>query len=134
MRILFFVCLFVITKAGAQSAGPSPLSEREMGAHEITNTADETPAPMGVDLMAGNSKGITVYPNPANDHIMVSVAGKPKDKREIRLVTMMGHPILQLNNLRENTYLLDVSRLQKGIYVVEVISKGNITRTKWIKE
>ena len=50
------------------------------------------------------------------------------------MMTAMGQSVLQLPNLRENSYMLDVSCLLKGIYVVEVTSRGRVQRTKWIKQ
>ena len=127
---MFFVCLFFSLQSNAQPS--KPLLPR--GSQNQMTDDDFNEAPLGVDLMAGNLKGITVYPNPANDHIIVSLAGKPGEKRQIRMMTAMGQSVLQLPNLRENSYMLDVSCLLKGIYVVEVTSKGRVQRTKWIKQ
>ncbi|HEY0092574.1 MAG TPA: hypothetical protein VGB43_08820, partial [Flavobacterium sp.] len=71
MKVLFLVSLLIVLKAGAQSAGPSAsaYADLAMNSSEMTDVDSQSP-PMGVDLMAGNSKGVTVYPNPANDHII----------------------------------------------------------------
>ena len=132
MRILlpFFILFFL--NAAAQGGPSNSWDAIERSTSSDTTAVSKTA--LGVDLIAGNQKGITVYPNPANDHIMVSLAGSPADKREIRLVSSMGQPILQINNMRENTYFLDVSRLRKGVYIIEVISKGNVSRTRWVKQ
>ncbi|HEX9981167.1 MAG TPA: T9SS type A sorting domain-containing protein [Flavobacterium sp.] len=127
-KLLPFFCLFFLN-AAAQSGPSNTYSPRY-----VSDTLSVSKTALGVDLIAGNQKGITVYPNPANDHIMVSLSGNRGEKREIRLVNSMGQPILQINNMHENTYFLDVTKLRKGVYVVEVLSRGNISRTRWIKE
>jgi len=131
MRIFLFVCLLLCLQSNAQLSGPA---SQDIARNTEISDGDDQSSPIGVDLMAGDSKGVTVFPNPANDHIIVSLAGKPGDKREIRLVSSMGQHILQIPNLRENSYMLDVSRLTKGIYNIEVISKGHVSRNKWVKQ
>ncbi|HLA56092.1 MAG TPA: T9SS type A sorting domain-containing protein, partial [Flavobacterium sp.] len=100
---------------------------------ELIEANDGSGAPIGVDLMHGNTKGITIYPNPTNDHILVSVAGKSGETRQISMVNTQGQQVIMLRNRRENTFLIDVSGLRSGIYSIEVASGRQVSRKKWVK-
>jgi len=89
--------------------------------------------PIGLDLMGGNTKGITIYPNPTDDFLIISVAGKPVDKREIIMTTLEGKEVLRMGNRKENTFMLDTSTLGKGIYVIRVASGSKIYTKKWAR-
>jgi len=128
MRILLCAIYFLLFNATVKASEPAtPKSEPK-----TRNVLAKKP--LGLDLMAGNTKGVTIYPNPANDHIIISSAHKANGKNEFTLSNSMGQRILKMDNLTENTFLLDVSGLQKGIYFIEVISGSKVSRTKWIKQ
>jgi hypothetical protein len=95
--------------------------------------ATDTAAPIGLDLMAGNRQGITVYPNPTNDHILISVAGKNSESKSISIWDFSGRLVFQTGQSAENTYLVDVSGLKKDIYILEVKSGGKVYRKKWMR-
>jgi hypothetical protein len=96
------------------------------GTHKFEN-------PIGLDLMGGNSKGITIYPNPTDDFLLISVAGKSSDKREIVMTTLTGKEVLHMDNRKENTFMLDTSSLGKGIYVIRVASGSKVYTKKWAR-
>jgi hypothetical protein len=89
--------------------------------------------PIGLDLMAGNTKGITIYPNQTDDYVLISVAGKPTEKREITMTTLTGKQVYRTANRKENTFMLDTSGLGKGIYVIRVISGSKVYTKKWAR-
>jgi hypothetical protein len=89
--------------------------------------------PIGLDLMGGNTKGITIYPNPTDDFLLISVAGKSVEKREIIMTTLEGKEVLRMGNRKENTFMLDTSGLGKGIYVIRVASGSKVYTKKWAR-
>ena len=93
----------------------------------------DTVAPIGLDLMAGNKHGITVYPNADNDHILISVAGKKTDRKTISIADFSGRIVFQTGKSVENTYMVDVSGLKKELYIIEVWSGGKVYRKKWMR-
>lgn len=99
--------------------------------NEATVSSDDA-APIGVDLMYGNKEGVTVFPNATNDHILISVAGKPSAKKSVTIYNSSGTLILRTGT-RENTYLVDVSDLRKDLYFIEVSSGSKIYRKKWYR-
>ncbi len=76
--------------------------------------------PCGSHLMAAGSK--TVYPNPAHTRITVSVANSLKSVNtyQMKLMDMNGKLILT-RTVRGSTDI-DVSKLAKGVYMVQFIS------------
>ncbi len=93
----------------------------------------DTEAPIGLDLMAGNKHGITVYPNADNDHILISVAGKKSDRKTILILDFSGRVVFQTPKSVENTYMVDVSGLKKDLYIIEVSSGRKVYRKKWMR-
>ena len=93
----------------------------------------DTKAPIGLDLMGGKKDGVTVYPNDNNDHILISVGGKPSEKKSIVIYNQSGKQVFTTGNCRENTFLVDVSGLQKELYFIEVMSGPKVYRKKWMR-
>lgn len=89
--------------------------------------------PIGLDLMGGNTKGLTIYPNPTNDFLIISVAGKPNSLRHITMSTLTGKQVYR-SSLRDATVMLDASGIPKGIYVIEVVAGANVYRKKWARQ
>ncbi len=89
-------------------------------------------AVIGLDLMGGNASGVTILPNPANDHLLISVAGSQREKRQITIVNASGQPVLRMPNRTENTFMVNVSGFPKGLYFIEVASGSRSYRKKWI--
>lgn len=124
MKNLLFFLLFTVTAVQAQKIA-------RFKNDDIGTTDAE--APIGLDLMAGNKQGVTVYPNAANDHILISVAGKNTDRKSISISDFSGKLVFQTPKSVENTYLVDVSGLKKDLYIVEVCSGGKVYRKKWMR-
>jgi|GEM_PF-1846267 len=124
MKNLLFFLLFAMTTAQAQKI--SCFKNDNLG-------STDTEAPIGLDLMAGNKQGVTVYPNAANDHILIAVAGKNTDRKSIAISDFSGKLVFQTPKSVENTYLVDVSGLKKDLYIVEVYSGGKVYRKKWMR-
>jgi hypothetical protein len=76
---------------------------------------------------------VSIYPNPAEQKLKVFVLDKKVDALEItdclgRLVS--EYEILQLKN---STIDLDVSNLKSGTYFIRILSEGNYSTAKLIK-
>ena len=129
MKLLLtaILCLF-LAFANAQS---SVIADNATQLNPDGTNKFETP--IGLDLMAGNTKGITIYPNPTDDHVLISVAGKSSDKREIVMTTLTGKTVYRTANRSENTFMLDTSGLGKGIYVIRVMSGSKVYTKKWAR-
>jgi PKD repeat protein len=70
---------------------------------------------------------LTLYPNPANDKITISLMSNTAGNLSIRLVNMMGQTLrtkkVTIYNEATN-HSLDVSEIANGVYSVEVVLNG----------
>ena len=115
----------------AQTMVPNPWTV----ADPVPNSSKEVQSvAVGLDLMGGSSTGVTGFPNEQQDHLIVSVAGGPRDRKSVRMANAAGEHILSLADRTENTFLIDVSRLRKGLYFLEIRSGGAVFRKKWLKQ
>lgn len=124
MRTLVLFLLMAITSVHAQE-----ISRLDSDSIDPVDAVK----PIGLDLMSGNKKGITVYPNPSNDHILISVAGKKSERKTISISDFSGRIVFQTRRSVENTYMVDVSGLNKDLYIIEVCSGGKVYRKKWLR-
>ena len=60
----------------------------------------------------------TVYPNPASDKIVVNVGHKNNANAQVEVVDMSGRTVAR-QNVTEGTAEINISDLQKGVYIVK---------------
>ena len=79
----------------------------------------------------------SIYPNPTVDDLMVYVSDPAEDANvEINLYNTNGQPILTSSldiTWQDNQYILDVSTLPRGIYVLNLQSKNKFSQLKFAK-
>ncbi|NII25331.1 T9SS type A sorting domain-containing protein [Pseudoflavitalea sp. X16] len=59
-----------------------------------------------------------LYPNPARKEVTITTSGLFADAYSLQVIDASGKALKRISNIRNNNYLLDVSSLQKGIYIV----------------
>jgi ELWxxDGT repeat protein len=78
------------------------------------------------DLFNDNS---VMYPNPAQDQLHIS---KP-DIEHIKIIDLAGKTVID-QSINGNTPIIDISKLNKGIYMIELRSEnGNAVVSKFVK-
>jgi serine protease AprX len=79
----------------------------------------------------------SIYPNPTADDLNVYVNNPAEDSKvDFKLFNTNGQPILKANfdiTWQDNRYILDVSTLPRGIYVLNLYSKENFSQLKFAK-
>ncbi|NTW32611.1 MAG: T9SS type A sorting domain-containing protein, partial [Bacteroidetes bacterium] len=83
-----------------------------------------------------NTSGLfSIYPNPVNDKIEISVFQKslPLTSVGIEIMNAEGQIIKSLN-IRENKAVIDVSDFASGMYFVRVITSNGLALKKFIKK
>lgn len=60
----------------------------------------------------------TVYPNPAQDKVTVSVSGNVRDNAQVEIIDMSGRTVAR-QNISDGTAEINISDLQKGVYIVK---------------
>lgn len=75
------------------------------------------------------NENITIYPNPANDHIYLIFEG---DKSPINYAIMDMHgKVLKIGNCINNKNQIDISYLNSGIYILQTID--NLQNTRFLR-
>ncbi len=67
----------------------------------------------------------TVYPNPAQDKVTVSVSGNVRDNAQVEIINMSGRTVAR-QNISDGTAEINISDLQKGVYIVKY--DGNVKK------
>ncbi len=73
-----------------------------------------------------------VYPNPTNAEFQLNLSGKNL-KNEIQIYNSTGQEVYKATEFN-NTSTIDLSHLNKGIYLIRIANKEGITTTKLILE
>jgi hypothetical protein len=91
----------------------------------------------GEEQPAVSSAQFGVYPNPAHEELTVSVYVNETTGFEMTLEDLSGRAVLSQSKTAAeglNAYLIDLSRLSKGIYMLEVKSASDNWKTKVVVE
>jgi len=82
----------------------------------------------------GTNEALTVSPNPARDYVIVSVFANKEGKTNLRLVDVVGKTVLtQASYLYKGTNKIMINqldKLQKGLYLVQVVVDGTVQTRK----
>jgi photosystem II stability/assembly factor-like uncharacterized protein len=71
--------------------------------------------------------GLNIFPNPANDIVNVSVGNEKIS--DIAIFDITGKQVISLHNISLNNTQVDVSNLEKGIYLMKVVDESNAQQT-----
>ena len=71
-----------------------------------------------IGLQSAEEAEFTVYPNPASDKIVVNVGHKNNANAQVEVVDMSGRTVAR-QNVTEGTAEINISDLQKGVYIVK---------------
>lgn len=76
--------------------------------------------------------GLTLYPNPAKEFVILHIDGFANESVHINLFDALGNKVLSQKNLLNNgtDIVLNVMHLSNGIYTVEVQLQGQTHRMK----
>ncbi|MDX1685972.1 MAG: T9SS type A sorting domain-containing protein [Saprospiraceae bacterium] len=75
---------------------------------------------------------LSVYPNPAEDQIYIE-STNTRSNTEIRIYTVDGQ-LLQRSEHTSNRTIMQTDHLKPGIYILELLSQGQTSRTKIVKQ
>jgi len=88
--------------------------------------------PLGINDMNGQSDKISLYPNPANNLITVSIPSIAKDDF-ISIFNMQGE-LIQQQPLLNTTSEINISNLASGMYVIKATNPGTNFVKCFVKE
>ena len=91
--------------------------------------------PLGLHANTSTEKLITVYPNPTNEKLQISLGMSRAAELEIEVLDLLGKSHLHLgvgSGIHEDLNL-DVSSLSSGVYLLQVKTEGQVTVKKFVK-
>ena len=74
-----------------------------------------------------NRNGISIYPNPCNNELVLAVDEEEERPKEIRVFDLTGDVVLIAKDLPDR---LDVSRLSEGVYVIRYTDRAGSSRSE----
>src|SRR5690554_365252 len=76
---------------------------------------------------------ISVYPNPTNGLVNMSVSGKDLEKTNLTIYSSLGKVIYTIENFSGNKQTFDLSDYQRGVYILKVVNSKESKVFKIIK-
>lgn len=74
-------------------------------------------------------ENLLIYPNPTSNQVVITVQNSTDTIETIRLMDVLGKLVLQKEVL-QNQATLDLSKLSKGVYMVEITTENQFTVVK----
>ena len=115
----------VTMKYNAAPTACETFSYGEVEDYTITVVAGQSLAPTSVaDQKMPNNVSVNLFPNPATSVTTVAIIAMNPESFEIKVVDAQGRVVINETNLFVDSYFerqMDLSRLNKGIYFVQVI-------------
>lgn len=74
-----------------------------------------------------------IYPNPAEDYVMLSFSENPKDDVLLQVYNSLGNTVMQLP-IESNEYRVDISDLPIGMYIFSITSGNKMKTIKLLKQ
>ena len=84
-----------------------------------------------VNRYQDDENGVVVFPNPANDFVVIQ-SGNPLE--DIELYDLSGKKLKVVSSVHKHQYRLNISGLPKGIYLIKTVSKKEVNLAKFIRK
>jgi PKD repeat protein len=89
--------------------------------------------PSGINNI--QAAGIKIYPNPFSDHISIKMSKPAENISAVRIFDISGRVLKNIPiSANQNKLLLSAKELNKGIYLLEIISDSGKVVYKVVKE
>lgn len=107
--------------------------------YKISETANSFPGFFWRSNSSNNeislANGFSIFPNPSNSQITITYNNSNTNSSKVIITNMLGQNVLEeLLVNKENKISMDISNLQDGNYIIQLIQDGAITSTqKFVK-
>jgi hypothetical protein len=92
--------------------------------YAINSSTVQVPYGSTAGLSEGSMSDVRVYPNPANEYVQVQM-GKDVIVRDIRIVDQTGRVAISKSiNKSIRTTRIDISKLETGVYTIQIITEN----------
>lgn len=95
-----------------------------------------TESPIVQKTIFDNYEQIALFPNPASDNISIRIFTDLDEMNTVQITDINGKEILKISVASQEIYNLDISNLEKGLYLIRSLSEksGKSFTSKFIKE
>jgi hypothetical protein len=101
---------------------------------KLTSTSGEVSYSHTIAVKYNNgSAADKIYPNPANESIVLSLNATDENPATVRIYNSLGLKIYEQQNMNSDSMLIDIAGFNNGLYIVEVEQGDQITRDKLYK-
>ena len=76
---------------------------------------------------------ITIFPNPANEHITISLPLCPDENTDVKIYNMLGINVLSYTHAKSEQMDMDIHSLPAGVYVVRCVTNDKVISTRFVK-
>jgi len=90
---------------------------------ELLNTTEAS--------LSGSKETTTIYPNPSSGLLNIDFTGDRNDFVQLNIFSSEGKLVFDTNQMAE---VYDLKFLESGLYLIHLITKTGIMRSKWIKK
>ncbi|MEI7661732.1 MAG: T9SS type A sorting domain-containing protein [Bacteroidota bacterium] len=77
---------------------------------------------------------IKIFPNPASNHLFIEFPGNHRSGNDILIYDLQGRLIQCSYKNQLNSAEIDVSDLDKGVYIMQINGDGNLKKIKLVKQ
>ena len=76
---------------------------------------------------------LSLYPNPTNGNLNIQLSNTINNGT-LKVITITGQMVFEQHNLNGTTFNFDVTSLNQGVYIVQLISGNEVFNSKFIKQ
>jgi hypothetical protein len=112
------------------NGGPSGSNSNYIGIDSFEYTANPAASVDESEI----AKTLSIYPNPANQHVTVSFSNDAVDAAQVNILSADGRVVYSLTEgaLGNFTKMIDVTGFAKGMYFIQIVSEGKAVNRKLI--
>ncbi|MNY20202.1 hypothetical protein D3C86_1536720 [compost metagenome] len=85
---------------------------------------------LGIEELDNSRITFSIYPNPTKDAIYFQNSAH-KSIEKVTITDLNGKIVFKQSN---NPVEINVQRLKQGIYIIQILSEGEVFKSKFIKE
>ncbi len=104
--------------------GSLKLNKSIYGSCDTMLNTKSTDLPISLDL----------YPNPTHNQLIIKLEHIPLPGSYVEVLNMLGQRKLILDDQLQNMNYLDVSILERGFYILKVVTVNGTTASSFVKE
>jgi bilirubin oxidase len=88
----------------------------------------------GVHELTRNTDGISIYPNPCNDELRITMDELRWKNSKLEVIDLLGHVLVMKEVFEIKNSSINIHNLSNGIYFLKITSNNNIITKKFEKE